>query len=104
MVSEDNKLNLLQFIPFPLSQSLGANTTITPKVDQHLDRKERLEYLQLKKNMLEYEMDQRNHPNIIRVGDRVPQHVSMADYTVETPTLPVAPSVYPNINKKPTQY
>lgn len=71
---------------------------------QHLDRKERLEYLELKKNMLEYEMDQRNHPNIIRVGDRVPQHVSMADYTVETPTLPVAPAVYPDINEKPTQY
>ena len=30
MVAEDNKLNLLQFIPFPLSQSLGANTTVTP--------------------------------------------------------------------------
>jgi hypothetical protein len=36
MVAEDNKLNLLQFIPFPLSQSLGANTTVTPKVDKDL--------------------------------------------------------------------
>ena len=36
MVLEDNKLNLLQFIPFPLLQSLGANTTITPKVDKDL--------------------------------------------------------------------
>jgi hypothetical protein len=36
MVSEENKLNLLQFTPFPLSQSLGANTTITPKVDKDL--------------------------------------------------------------------
>jgi hypothetical protein len=36
MVAEENKLNLLQFIPFPLSQSLGANTTVTPKVDQDL--------------------------------------------------------------------
>jgi hypothetical protein len=36
MVSEENKLNLLQFIPFPLSQSLGANTTVTPKVDKDL--------------------------------------------------------------------
>jgi hypothetical protein len=36
MVSEENKLNLLQFIPFPLSQSLGANTTDTPKVDKDL--------------------------------------------------------------------
>ena len=36
MVAEENKLNLLQFIPFPLSQSLGANTTVTPQVDQDL--------------------------------------------------------------------
>ena len=36
MVAEDNKLNLLQFIPFPLSQSLGANTTVTPKVEKDL--------------------------------------------------------------------
>ena len=36
MVAEDNKLNLLQFIPFPLSQSHGANTTVTPKVDKDL--------------------------------------------------------------------
>ena len=36
MVAEDNKLNLLQFIPFPLSQSLGANTTVTPKADKDL--------------------------------------------------------------------
>ena len=36
MVAEDNKLNLLQFIPFPLSQSLGANTIVTPKVDKNL--------------------------------------------------------------------
>ncbi len=36
MVAEENKLNLLQFIPFPLSQSLGANTTVTPKVEQDL--------------------------------------------------------------------
>ena len=36
MVAEENKLNLLQFIPFPLSQSLGANTTVTPKVEKDL--------------------------------------------------------------------
>jgi hypothetical protein len=36
VVSEENKLNLLQFIPFPLSQSLGANTTVTPKVNKDL--------------------------------------------------------------------
>jgi len=36
IVAEENKLNLLQFIPFPLSQSLGANTTLTPKVEEDL--------------------------------------------------------------------
>jgi len=36
MVAEENKLNLLQFIPFPLSQSLRANTTMTPKVEEDL--------------------------------------------------------------------
>ncbi len=36
MVGEENKLNLLQFIPFPLSKSLGANTTVTPKVEEEL--------------------------------------------------------------------
>ena len=36
MVAEENKLNLLQFIPFPLSQSFGANTTVTPKVEKDL--------------------------------------------------------------------
>jgi hypothetical protein len=36
MVAEGNKLNLLQFILFPLSQSLRANTTVTPKVEQDL--------------------------------------------------------------------
>ena len=36
MVAEDNKLNLYQYIPFPLSQSLGANTTITPTVNKDL--------------------------------------------------------------------
>jgi hypothetical protein len=36
MVAEENKLNLLQFIPFHMSQSLGANTTVTPKVSKDL--------------------------------------------------------------------
>jgi hypothetical protein len=36
MVAEENKLNLLQFISFPFSQSLGANTTVTPKVEEDL--------------------------------------------------------------------
>jgi len=36
MVNEENNLNLLQFIPFPLSQSLGANTMVTPRVSKDL--------------------------------------------------------------------
>jgi hypothetical protein len=28
----------------------------------------------------------------------------MADYTVTTPTNPMAPPTYPDINEKPTQY
>jgi hypothetical protein len=36
MVSADNKLNLYQYIPFPLSQSLGANVSITPMVNKDL--------------------------------------------------------------------
>jgi len=36
MVARENKLNLLQFIPFMLSKSLGANTTVTHKVNKDL--------------------------------------------------------------------
>ncbi len=36
MVAEENKLNLLQFIPFPLSQSLGANTTVSVEVNIYI--------------------------------------------------------------------
>ena len=36
MVMEGNKLNLLQFIPFPLSQSLEAITKVTPKVNKDI--------------------------------------------------------------------
>jgi len=36
MVARENKLNLLHFIPFLLSKSLGANTTVTHKVNKDL--------------------------------------------------------------------
>jgi len=36
MISVEKKLNLLQFIPSPLSQSLGVSTTKTPKVNKDL--------------------------------------------------------------------
>jgi hypothetical protein len=36
MVVEENKLNLLQIIPFLLSQSLGANTTVKHKINNDL--------------------------------------------------------------------
>ncbi len=54
---------------------------------------------------MEYQQDQHTtHQNIIWVGDPVPQHINMADYTVTTPTNPMAPPVYPVLNKKPMQY
>ena len=72
---------------------------------QHLDRKERMEYLQLKQQIAEYETDlQENHPSILKIGQKKPKGMNMADYTVETPTHPVAPTVYPEINEHPTQY
>jgi hypothetical protein len=36
MVTADNKLNLYQYIPFPLSHSLGANVSITPLLNKDL--------------------------------------------------------------------
>jgi hypothetical protein len=52
-----------------------------------------------------YEQDeQRNHPNIIKIGDKRPKNLNMGDYTVITPTRPITPSIYPEINEHPTQY
>jgi hypothetical protein len=36
MVVEENKLNLLQIIPYLLSQSLGANSTVKHKINNDL--------------------------------------------------------------------
>ena len=55
----------------------------------HLNRKERLEFLKLKKEVQDYEDDlEMNHRNIIRIGDR-PGRINMSDYTVEQPTNPI---------------
>lgn len=72
----------------------------------HLERKEQLHALELKNQIREYKQDLNaaHHQNIIRIGDRAPRNLNMADYTVTTPTNPMAPPVYPNINEKPTQY
>jgi len=72
----------------------------------HLERKEQLHALELKNQIREYEQDLNaaHHQNIIRIGDRAPRNLNMADYTVTTPTNPMAPPVYPDINEKPTQY
>jgi hypothetical protein len=51
-----------------------------------------MEFLQLKKEIAEYEEDLRtNHPNIIRVGDR-PGNINMSEYTVTEPTNPIPSS------------
>jgi len=72
---------------------------------QHLDLKECLEALEIKNQIREFELDlQNNHQDIIQIGDRAPRNLNMAEYTVVTPTNPVAPPVYPDINEKPTQY
>jgi len=72
----------------------------------HLERKEQLHALELKNQIREYEqeLNSAHHQNIIRIGDRAPRNLNMADYTVTTPTNPMAPPVYPDINEKPTQY
>ena len=55
----------------------------------HLNRKERLEFLKLKKEVQDYEDDlETNHCNIIRIGDR-PGRINMSEYTVEQPTNPI---------------
>jgi hypothetical protein len=55
----------------------------------HLNRKERLEFLKLKKEVQDYEDDlEMNHRNIIRIGDR-PGRINMSEYTVEQPTNPI---------------
>jgi len=52
-----------------------------------------------------YEQDeQQNHPKIIKIGDKRPKNINMGDYTVITPTQPITPSIYPEINEHPTQY
>ncbi len=63
------------------------------------------EAIKLKEVVKMYERDEkRNHPNIIKIGDRPPKNLNMGDYTVITPTRPVTPSIYPDINEHPTQY
>ena len=61
----------------------------------HLNKKECLEYLKLKKEIDQYEQELqesieqlRESNNIIRVGNR-PGNINMANYTVVTPTDPI---------------
>jgi hypothetical protein len=71
----------------------------------HLDRKECLEALELKAQTKMFEQDEKeNRPNNIKIGDRVLKKVNMGDYTIISPTDPVAPPMYPDINERPTQY
>jgi len=48
--------------------------------------------------------EQQNHPNILKIGDRRPKKINMGEYTVVSPTKPIAPSLYPDVNEHPTQY
>jgi hypothetical protein len=66
--------------PHPLDEALA-----------HLDRQERLEYLELKNQTARYKRDL----DIIKLGDRAPSN--MADYTVDKPTPPIDMKIYPNI-------
>jgi hypothetical protein len=70
----------------------------------NLERREQLQALELKSQINKYEQDLQTAHQIIRVGDRVPCNIDMANYTATTPTNPMAPPVYPDINEKPTQY
>jgi hypothetical protein len=75
------------------------------KALKNLERREQLQALELKNKIREYEQElQTNHQSIIRIGDRVPRNINMADYTAMTPTNPLTTPVYPDIDKKPTQY
>jgi hypothetical protein len=75
------------------------------KTLNHLNKRERQEAIELKEVVKMYEQDeQRNHPNIIKIGDKRPKNLNMGDYTVITPTRPITPSIYPEINEHPTQY
>ncbi len=71
----------------------------------HLNQKERMEAIKLKEQVKLFKQDEdENHPNIIKLGDRVSKKVNMGDYTVASPTKPIATSMYPKINEHPTQY
>jgi len=71
----------------------------------NLNCKEHLAALELKEQIKMFEQDEKeNHHNIIKIGDRVSKKINMANYTVVSPTEPVAPPMYPEINEHPTQY
>jgi hypothetical protein len=48
--------------------------------------------------MIEKE-ENKKHPNIIKIGDRISKKVNMSDYTVVSPTSPI----YPEINEHQAQ-
>ena len=52
----------------------------------HLNSKERQEALELKAQIKMFEQDlEENHPNIIKIGDRVPKKVNKGNYTIVSP-------------------
>jgi len=55
-----------------------------------LNKKEQMEAIELKEQIKMLKKDEdKNHPNIIKIGDRVSRRVNMSDYTVVSPTSPI---------------
>ena len=81
-----------------------TNATLEKSLN-HLNKKEIREAIELDEVVKMYHQDeQQNHPNIIKIGDKKPKNCNMGDYTVTTPTRPIKPSLYPDVNEHPTQY
>jgi len=81
-----------------------ASSTLD-KTLNHLNKKEFREAIELEEVVKMYHHDeQQNHPNIIKIGDKRPKNCKMGEYTVVSPTKPIPPSLYPDVNEHPTQY
>jgi len=64
-----------------------------------------MEAIELKEQIKMLKKDEdKNHPNIIKIGDRVSKKVNMSDYTVVSPTKPITAPIYPEINEHQAQY
>jgi hypothetical protein len=65
------------------------------------NQKEQMKAIELKEQIKMLKKDEdKNHLNIIKIGDRVPKKVNMGDFTVVSPTSPI----YLEINEHQAQY